>query len=205
VECDRPAARRTHRHDRRLAGLREALSLCVEMQAAKPGKWWWPAARHYAGCRCFGRDDPAKMCIGTRGVPYIIRGRARWTSARAYGARLQESIRRDVGSARQVGAVDRVAAPVTNLDASLASHATSSASSCDVPSRPMIGCSAAIAVSAASSRFASSRGVRMNPGPDRVHADVVAACSSGHRWSEPGSGRLLRSNEVDRHGRRLHQ
>ena len=80
---------------------------------------------------------------------------------------------RDVGSARQVGAVDRVAAPVTNLDASLASHATSSATSCDVPSRPMIGCSAAIAVSAASSRFASSSGVRMNPGPDRVHADVV--------------------------------
>jgi len=50
VEWDRPAARRTHRHDRRLAGLQEALSLCAEVQAANRGKWSRPATRHCAGC-----------------------------------------------------------------------------------------------------------------------------------------------------------
>ena len=127
MEWDRPAARRTHRHDRRLANLREALSLCVEMQAANPGKWWWPAARHCAGCRRFARDDPAKMCIGTRGVLYIIRGVLDGHPPAPMAPAFRSRSDRDVGSA----------------------------------------------VSAASSRFASRSGVRINPVPDRVHADVV--------------------------------
>lgn len=40
MEWDRPAALCTHRHNRRLAGLQEALSLCAEVQAANRGKWW---------------------------------------------------------------------------------------------------------------------------------------------------------------------
>jgi hypothetical protein len=79
---------------------------------------------------------------------------------------------RDVESARQLAAVDRVVAPVTKLDASLASHATISATSCDVPSRPMIACSAAIAVS----RLVEVRVQQWRPDEsraDRVHADVV--------------------------------
>jgi len=118
------------------------------------------------------------MCIGTRGVLYIIRGVLDGHPPAPMAPAFRNRSDRDVGSARQVGAVDRVAAPVTNLDASLASHATSSATSCDVPSRPMIGCSAAIAVSAASSRFASSSGVRMNPGPTAFTRMWSAVCSS---------------------------
>ena len=51
MEWDRPAARRTHRHDCRLAGLQEAQSLCAEVRAVNRGKRWRPAARHCAGCR----------------------------------------------------------------------------------------------------------------------------------------------------------
>ena len=80
MERDRPAVRRTHRHNRRLAGLQEALSLCREVQAANRGKWWRPAARHCPDA-VVSRVRPAKMCIGTPGCRGLPRPRQRTGSA----------------------------------------------------------------------------------------------------------------------------
>ena len=153
------------------------------MQAANRGKWWRPAAGIAQDAVVSRVTTPRRRA--SPGVLYIIRGVLDGHPPAPMAPAFRNRSDRDVDSARQVAAVDRVVAPVTKLDASLASHATSSATSCHVPSRPMIGCSAAIAVSC----LVEVRVQQWRPDEsrvDRVHADVLGAGSAVHEAGRSG-------------------